>query len=45
VMLVAATLALALAHSGVSDANHGARRGAPAGGDCAARGGGWCRFL
>jgi hypothetical protein len=45
VLLVAAALALALSHSGVSDANHGARRGAPAAGDCAARGGGWCRFL
>jgi hypothetical protein len=45
VALAAAALAVLMAHTGESSANHGAPRGAAATGDCAARGGGWCRFL
>jgi hypothetical protein len=44
-LAVAAAAAWLMMHSGGAMQNAGAMRGAPAGGDCAQRGGGWCRFL
>ena len=47
IVLVAAALLLfmAMPSDDAVDSNHGQRRGAAAMGDCAARGGGLCRFM